>query len=109
MLVLEEVRRMVRHWALEVLESKGLIGFPTENEENAKTSRSSSTIVDLRENPAQVVTFGSFRLKAHFKETDIDAVCIVPHYITQISFFEQLFKRFKADQRVSYCQDVSDA
>lgn len=78
--ILEEVRRIVRQWALEVLEQKGLFG--AESEENQKTPRSSSTIVDLRENPAQVITFGSFRLRAHFKETDIDAVCIVPHYIT---------------------------
>jgi poly(A) polymerase len=58
---------------------------------------------------AKIVCFGSYRLGAHFPQTDLDLICVLPSYITSDEFFESFKKYLRALEDVSYVLDVIDA
>lgn len=42
---------------------------------------------EAQSKPARVVSFGSYKIGAHFPETDLDLICVLPTYISQDEFF----------------------
>lgn len=89
--VLERLNELVQEWVREVGVGAGL------GEE------------ELKKASGKIFTFGSYRLGVVTTASDIDTLCVAPHYVTREAFFTYLFAKLQQDPNVSHLQPVPDA
>eukprot|EP01056_Protomagalhaensia_sp_Gyna25_P000516 Protomagalhaensia_sp_Gyna_25__515@NODE_1241_length_2032_cov_23_468138_g990_i0_p2_GENE_NODE_1241_length_2032_cov_23_468138_g990_i0NODE_1241_length_2032_cov_23_468138_g990_i0_p2_ORF_typecomplete_len209_score23_62PAP_central/PF04928_17/2_3e22NTP_transf_2/PF01909_23/7_6e12Polbeta/PF18765_1/6_5e03Polbeta/PF18765_1/0_049Polbeta/PF18765_1/6_2e03_NODE_1241_length_2032_cov_23_468138_g990_i026652 len=75
--VLQKLNELVQEWVSEVGIGAGL------------------SPEDLKEAGGKIFTFGSYRLGVVTPTSDIDTLCVAPHYVTREAFFTYLFAKLQ--------------
>ncbi|KAI7868599.1 Poly(A) polymerase central domain-containing protein [Spinellus fusiger] len=89
--VLEELENLTQQMVAKICKEQGL--------SEAKIAQAGGIIR----------TFGSYRLGVHAADADIDAVCIVPKYVTREHFFEEWYTMLRNQQAVKDITTVEDS
>lgn len=100
--VLDELSKLLNEWVCEVYEekAKSLGGAPDDG---------SQAGLLLEKQQARLFTFGSYRLGVVTPGGDIDALCVVPNFVSRDAFFEFFVAKLQQDPNVSKVQAVPDA
>eukprot|EP01053_Blabericola_migrator_P000216 Blabericola_migrator_1__215@NODE_1057_length_5570_cov_23_138288_g727_i0_p2_GENE_NODE_1057_length_5570_cov_23_138288_g727_i0NODE_1057_length_5570_cov_23_138288_g727_i0_p2_ORF_typecomplete_len319_score46_34PAP_central/PF04928_17/3_8e59NTP_transf_2/PF01909_23/5_3e13Polbeta/PF18765_1/0_043DUF4269/PF14091_6/0_038_NODE_1057_length_5570_cov_23_138288_g727_i044525408 len=64
---------------------------------------------EMKDAGGKIFTFGSYRLGVVTPNSDIDTLCVAPHYVTREAFFTYLFAKLQQDPNVTHLQPVPDA
>lgn len=48
-----------------------------------------ATQLRVSHEPCRILPFGSYAIGAHLRTSDMDLVCIAPHYVDHLHFFQQ--------------------
>ena len=56
-----------------------------------------------------ILSFGSFKMGVHFPQTDMDLICVFPHYIQQEDFFSGFKNVLTGLKETEEILDVVDA
>ncbi|XP_041672040.1 poly(A) polymerase type 3-like [Cheilinus undulatus] len=57
----------------------------------------------------KVLPFGSYRLRTHSKDADIDAVCIGPQILERKDFFSSFYEKLKTQEEIKYLNSTEGA
>ncbi len=58
---------------------------------------------------AYILPFGSFEMRVHFPDTDMDLICVFPSYISQDDFFQHFKNKLYDLEDAKEIIDVVDA
>ncbi|XP_070261443.1 LOW QUALITY PROTEIN: poly(A) polymerase type 3-like [Myotis yumanensis] len=90
-LILGKLNNLVKEWIREISESKNLPQSVIENV------------------GGKIFTFGSYRLGAHTKGADIDALCVAPRHVDRSDFFTSFYDKLKLQEEVKDLRAVEEA